>query len=81
MKVSWKKNSKASGYQIQYSTRSDFSSNKKTVNIKGKSTVSKKISKLTRGKKYYVRERAYKKSGGKKYYSAWSAVKKVTISK
>ncbi|MCD7843692.1 MAG: fibronectin type III domain-containing protein [Clostridiales bacterium] len=80
MTVKWDKNSKATGYQIQYSTSSDFSSYK-TVTISSYKTVSKTISSLTKGKKYYVRVRAYKTVSGTKYYSAWSSTKSVKISK
>jgi len=74
--VKWSKVSKQiSGYQIQYSTSSDFSSGSKTVNASWKS-VSKTISKLSR-KKYYVRVRVYKTVNGVKYYSDWSSVKSV----
>ncbi|MCD8189017.1 MAG: Ig-like domain-containing protein [Clostridiales bacterium] len=80
MTVKWKKNCKATGYQIQYSTSSDFSSYK-TVTVSSYKTVKKTISKLTKGKKYYVRVRAYKTVSGTKYYSAWSSTKSVTIKK
>ncbi|MCD8148252.1 MAG: leucine-rich repeat protein [Clostridiales bacterium] len=80
MTVKWGKNSKATGYQIQYSTSSNFSSYK-TVTVKNYKTVSKTISKLKKGKKYYVRVRAYKTVSGTKYYSAWSSKKSVKISK
>ena len=78
MIVKWGRNTKSSGYQIQYSLKSNFSS-KKTVTISKNKTVSKTISKLTKGKKYYVRIRTYKKVGTKKYYSTWSAKKSVVI--
>ena len=77
--VTYKKNSKATGYQIQYSTSSSFSSTK-TVWVKSSSTLSKKLTGLTKGKKYYVRIRAYKTVSGTKYYSAWSAKSK-TVTK
>lgn len=70
--VKWAKQSKkTTGYQIQYSTSSKFSS-AKTVTIAKNSTTSKKISKLTSNKTYYVRVRTYKTVNGTKYYSAWS---------
>lgn len=69
-KLSWSKNSKATGYEIQYSTKKDFSS-KKTVKVTSNSTVSKTVSKLTAKKKYYVRIRAYKTYNKKNYYSSW----------
>ncbi|MCD8146485.1 MAG: fibronectin type III domain-containing protein, partial [Clostridiales bacterium] len=80
MTVKWGKNSKATGYQIQYSTSSSFSSYK-TVTVTSYKTVSKTISSLTKGKRYYVRVRAYKTVSGTKYYSAWSSKKNVKISK
>ena len=35
-------------------------------------TVQKTLTRLSAGKKYYVRVRAYKKVGTAKYYSAWA---------
>ena len=67
----------ADGYQIQYATSSKFSS-AKTVTIAKNSTVSKKVTKLTAKKKYYVRVRTYRTVSGKKYYSGWSKTKSVT---
>ena len=69
-----------SGYQLQYSTSSKFT-NAKTVSVSGSKTTSKKVSKLSAKKKYYVRVRTYKTVSGKKYYSAWSAAKTVTTKK
>ncbi len=80
MTVKWKKNSKASGYQIQYADNKSFSK-AKTVSAEKSSTVSKVIKGLVKGKTYYVRIRTYKKSGSKKYPSAWSSVKYIKISK
>ncbi|MCH5268655.1 MAG: leucine-rich repeat domain-containing protein [Lachnospiraceae bacterium] len=77
IKASWKKDAQATGYQIQYAKNSKFKSGKKSVTITKKSTTSKKISKLTKKKKYYVRIRAYKTIDGKKYYGSWSKAKKV----
>jgi len=80
MTVKWSKKSSVTGYQIQYSRSSSFSSGNKTVTVAGSSKKSKTISGLTKGKTYYVRIRTYKTVNGKKYYSAWSAKKKVKIS-
>ena len=65
------------GYQIQYSTSSNFKS-AKTVTVKNNVTSKTISNKLKAKKKYYVRIRTYKKVGGKKYYSSWSAKKSVT---
>ena len=78
MKVKWKKNAVASGYQIQYSLKSDFSDPRK-VTVSKKGTIAKTIGNLKKGKKYYVRIRSFKKVSGKKYYSSWSAKKSVTV--
>ena len=67
----------STGYEIQYSTKKSFSS-KKTVTVKGYSKTSKKISKLKKKKKYYVRIRTYYPNGDTGYiYSKWSATKTV----
>ncbi|MCC8073611.1 MAG: leucine-rich repeat protein, partial [Clostridiales bacterium] len=53
--VKWKKQAtQTTGYQIQYSTSSNFS-NAKTVTVSKTGTTSKTISKLKSKKKYYVR--------------------------
>lgn len=79
MTVSYVRNTKATGYELQYSMRSNFKG-AKTVKVKAKST-SKKIKSLGRNQKYYVRMRAYKKVQGTTYYSAWCGKKSVTIRK
>lgn len=69
--VTWKKNDKATGYQVQYSLSSLFTS-KKTVTVRNTATVQQKLKGLAKSKTYYVRVRAYLKKDGKTYYSAWS---------
>ncbi len=77
MTLAYAKVSDAEGYEIKYSTKSNFSSNSKTIRTT-KTTYS--IGSLTRGKKYYVKIRAYKKdSTGERIYGAWSTVKSVTV--
>lgn len=73
MKAVWKAVSIASGYEIQYSTKSDFSSNVKTVKVSGRKTTSKTISNLGSAKAYYVRVRAYRTYNDKTYRGAWSS--------
>ena len=71
--IKWKKQAaQTTGYQIQYSTKKDFSSGKVSLTIKNNKTVKKTIKNLKAGKKYYVRIRTVKPVNGKKYYSAWS---------
>ena len=79
--VSWKKNTTCSGYAVQYSTDKSFKKGVKTVYISKNSTVKATLSKLTKGKTYYVRIASYKKSGSTKIYSAWSKVKSVKVKK
>lgn len=67
----WKKVSSVSGYEIMWSTTSNFSSNRKTVTASSASTA-KVIATAQSNKKYYVRIRAYKTHGNKKLYSPWS---------
>lgn len=77
--VKWKKASGVTGYQIQYSRSKTFKSGNKTVKVSGANKASKVISKLKKGKTYYVRIRTYKTVSGTTYYSAWSAKKKVKV--
>ena len=79
--VKWKKQStQVTGYQIQYSTSSKFTS-PKYVTVSNYKTTSKAISKLKSKKKYYVRIRTYKTVNGTKYFSSWSSAKSVTTKK
>ena len=73
--VKWKKKSGITGYQIQYSTNSNFKNNNKIIKIKKAKIVSKNITGLKASKKYYIRIRTYK---GKKY-SNWSKKKNIII--
>lgn len=81
MTVIWGKNTKATGYQIQYSMSKTFSSGNKSMTVTKAATVSKVIGSLKKGKTYYVRIRTYKTVGKTKYWSAWSVAKAVKISK
>lgn len=75
IKVTWAKQASCTpGYQIQYSTSKKFTS-AKTIKVAKNTTTSYTITKLTKGKTYYVRIRTYKTVGGKTYYSGWSTIK------
>ena len=76
--VQWKKDKKADGYQVQYSTDKKFKKNVKSVNVSKKSTKAT-VKKLKKRKTYRVRVRSYKKINGKKYYSGWGKVKSVKV--
>lgn len=80
--LTWKKNAKASGYQIQISTKKNFKRAKKFSVKKNKTKY--KIAKLKSGKKYYVRIRAYqsyKAQDGKKKkaYGKWTVKNAIRI--
>lgn len=76
--VQWKKDKKADGYQVQYSTDKKFKKNVKSVNVSKKSTKAT-VKKLKKGKTYWVRMHSYKKINGKEYYSGWGKVKSVKV--
>lgn len=80
LKVSWKKDSRATGYQVQYCASKAFKKGVKTITISRNKTITRTISKLTKGKRYYVRVRAYKSvkvnKKTQKLYGAWSSVKR-----
>ncbi|MCM1236145.1 MAG: hypothetical protein NC489_39175 [Ruminococcus flavefaciens] len=73
LKVSWKKDNNATGYQLQIALDKKFTKSKKSYYTAG---ASRTIKGLKKGKKYYVRVRAYKLIKGKRKYAAWSGVKR-----
>ena len=71
--ISWKKVSGAAGYEVVYSKDKKVKKSVKKVSTKKTSCVTGKLSK---GKKYYVKVRAYKKdSSHRKVYGTYSSVK------
>lgn len=81
LKVKWKKDTKATGYEIQYSTDKNFRKKVKKVTISKNKTTSTTIKKLKGGKKYYVRVCAVKKISGGKLTGAYSKAKSVKVKK
>ncbi len=75
--ITWADISGESGYQLYYSTSKD-GKYKKVKSYKA-NTVKATKSKLTKGKKYYFKVRAYNKSAGGTVYGSFSAVKSVKI--
>ena len=75
--VRWKKDQKASGYQIRYSYNADLSK-AKTIKVK-KSAVKRTIRKLKKGKKVYVQIRPFRKSNGRIYYGIYSNKQAVRV--
>ena len=70
-KITWKSLAGASGYKVQYATNKKFKGAKTVKNSKNKAT----LTKLKKGKTYYVRVQAYTKVSGKKYTNKWYTVK------
>ncbi len=77
IKATWAKKSGASGYQIYYSRNKNFKKLAAKKTVKGGKTKSYVGKNFTKGKKYYVKVRAYKNVNGKKVYGKWSNVKSV----
>ncbi len=69
--VKWKKVKGAAGYQLRCSMNSKMTK-PKSYTLKG---VSKAVTGLSAGKRYYFQVRAYKNDGKKKKYGKWSAGK------
>ena len=65
---------------MQYATNSKFTGSKK-ITVTNNKTDKMTVSKLSAGKKYYVKVRSYTVVKGTKYYGEWSAVKSVTTKK
>lgn len=79
LKVTYAKNSYASGHEIQYATSKTF---KKAASIEaGKKSTSASIQDITPGKKYYIRMRSYQTANGVKKYSRYSKTLSVTVKK
>lgn len=76
LKVTWKRDSLATGYQVVVGTNAKVTKNKKVINVTRNKTTSKTFKKLKKGKRYYVKVRSYKKVDGKKLYGAYSKAKK-----
>ncbi|MCC8076586.1 MAG: fibronectin type III domain-containing protein, partial [Clostridiales bacterium] len=80
--LKWTRNTRATGYVIQYSTSKSFtSSTTKTVKVKGNKNLTTTLKNLKKGKTYYIRMRAYKTSGSVTSYAGWSKVKTVKVKK
>ncbi len=81
MTISWKKQKEAAGYVVQYSTDKKFKKKVKSVDIKKNKTTQTTLKKLAKGKKYYVRVKAYTKAGKKKEFGAASKAVNAKVKK
>ena len=73
LNVEWKKLD-CTGYEIIYTTDRKFKKGLKTVKIKNSNPTKKAIKKLKKGKKYYVKVRAYAVNNGEKLYGSKSTM-------
>lgn len=79
IKAKWNKcSTSATGYQIYWAKDKAFKKVVAKTTTTGRSKVTYTGKNFTKGKKYYVKVRAYKKAGGKTYYGAWSNIKSKT---
>lgn len=72
IKLRWKKDANANGYQIQYSTDKSFKTGITTKTVSKNTTTSATCSGLSKGKTCYVRIRSYRQAKQATYYSSWS---------
>ncbi|MCR5202955.1 MAG: carbon-nitrogen hydrolase family protein [Lachnospiraceae bacterium] len=77
IKLTWKKVSGAKGYEIKYSYKKSFKASTTETTTK----TSYKLKKLKKGKKCFIKIRAYKLNGKKKVYGKWSSKVKVKVKK
>ena len=75
--LTWSNISGESGYQVYYSAKK--SSGYKKVNSYKTNVVKSSKSKLTKGKTYYFKVRAYKKVGDLTLYSSYSDIKSIKV--
>lgn len=77
--VNWKKDKKSTGYEIVYAKNRKCTDGKKKIRVSNNGTVKKKVLKLKKGKRYYVKVRAYKLVNGKKLYGTYSKIRSVKV--
>lgn len=81
LKVSWNRQKEAAGYVVEYSTDKKFKKNTGSKVIKKSKTTSITLKNLKKGKKYYVRVKAFTSIDKKRAYGAASKVIRKTVKK
>lgn len=76
LKLTLKKVSGVTGYEITYATNRKVTKNKKVIYTK---KLTKTIKGLKKGQTYYFKVRAYKTIDGKKYFSKYSKIKPAKV--
>lgn len=79
LKMQWKRDAKATGYQIVTARNKTFKKGKRSVLIRKNKTVSKTLKNLKSKKRYYCKIRAYKQVGKTKIYGAYSKTKQIRV--
>lgn len=78
IKATWKKvGGSASGYQIYWAKDKNFKKMVSKTTVSGQKKTSYTGKNFTKGKRYYVKVRAYKTVNSNKIYGAWSNVRNV----
>lgn len=78
IKATWKKvGGSASGYQIYWAKDKNFKKVVSKTTVSGQKKTSYTGKNFTKGKRYYVKVRAYKTVNGNKIYGAWSNVRNI----
>lgn len=78
IKITWKKLSGITGYQVYISKKKNFTRRTFQRYIKGKKATCVIIG-LKSKKNYYIKMRPYKKVGKVTYYGVWSKIKRVKV--
>ena len=77
--IKWKRDRRASGYIVQYSTDKKFRKNVKSITLSSNKITYRKIKNLKAGTKYYIRMCSYKKLSGTVIRGDYSKLKLVKL--
>lgn len=78
IKAKWQKRS-GSGYQVKIARNSSFSNSAESILIEGSGKLTATFNGLAKGKRYYVKVRAYKSCNGTRCYGKYSKIKSITV--
>ena len=79
--VKWNRDKKADGYYIYCANDKSFTKNLRKIRVAKNKNISKTITKLKPGKKYFVKVCSYKKSEGETILGDFSKTKNIKIKK
>ncbi|MCI9596306.1 MAG: C1 family peptidase [Firmicutes bacterium] len=79
--LTWNKVEKSSGYQLTLARDKAFKKGRVDCFVDDHEVTEKTVKKLSSGKTYYVKTRAFQTAGKKKIFGDYSKIKKVTIKK